>query len=161
MNTATLILWIIALLFGFYAWRQNDGSLENGFKLTWKTTRRNALLILIAFILVGYIDLLSPTELVKSWIGPQSGLLGILIATGVGMILPGGPYVVFPLIAILYESGASLAAVITLVTSWATLAFLTVSFELPFMGWRFTKIRWGLGLTIPLIAGSLTLLLMG
>lgn len=159
MDTATIVLWIIAIAFGAYAWRKGDGSLKKGGVLAWKTTRQNAALLVIAFFIVGYIDLLSPTALIQSWIGPQSGWKGIFLAEGLGMLLPGGPYVVFPLIAILYESGASLSAVITLVTSWATLAFLTVSFELPFMGWRFTLIRWGLGLSIPLIAGSVTMLI--
>lgn len=161
MSTATIILWIIAAALGVYAWRKKDGSLKRGGNLAWVTLRSNAVLLILAFLIVGYIDTLSPTELVRSWIGPQSGLRGILLAEGIGMVLPGGPYVVFPLIAILYQSGASLAAVVTLVTSWATLAFLTVSFELPLMGWRFTVIRWGLGLSIPLIAGTGTLLLAG
>lgn len=161
MNTATLVLWIIAAVFAIIAWQQKDGSLARGGKLAWTTFLRNAALLLLAFLIVGYIDLLSPTALVKTWIGPQSGWRGILLAEAIGMVLPGGPYVVFPLIAILYQSGASLPAVITLITSWATLAFLTVSFELPFMGWRFTAIRWGLGLTIPFIAGSLTLIFLG
>jgi len=161
MNTATIVLWVIALALGGWAWKKRDGSLKKGGVLAWKTACQNGALLVIAFVIVGYIDLLSPTELIQSWIGPQSGWKGIFLAEGLGMLLPGGPYVVFPLIAILYQSGASLSATITLVTSWATLAFLTVSFELPFMGWRFTLIRWGLGLSIPLIAGGVTLLIMG
>jgi hypothetical protein len=69
------------------------------------------------------------------------------------MLLPGGPYVVFPLIAILAQAGAGFGPVITLITSWATQSLLTVSFELPFMGWRFTAVRWGIGLFIPVFAG--------
>ncbi len=48
-----------------------------------------------------------------------------------------------------------------MVTSWATLAFLTVTFELPFMGWRFTAVRWGLGLVVPLLAGGVAYLFFG
>jgi hypothetical protein len=46
-----------------------------------------------------------------------------------------------------------------MITSWATLALLTVSFELPFMGWRFSIIRLGLGLLIPLLVGVIGTLL--
>ena len=70
------------------------------------------------------------------------------------MLLPGGPYVVFPLIAVFYGAGAGLGPAVTLVTSWATQALLTITFELPFMGWRFTAIRWGLGLVVPVLAGA-------
>lgn len=77
------------------------------------------------------------------------------------MMLPGGPYVVFPLIAILFEAGAGLASVITIITSWSTQSLLTLSFELPFMGWRFTVIRWGIGLIIPLTAGAAAMFIWG
>lgn len=160
MNTATLVLWIIAACLIFFAWRQGGSTLIQGAKLSWITVYRNAFILLFAFIIVGFVDVLSPTKLVKSWIGPASGWKGILIAEGVGMFLPGGPYVVFPLISVLYKSGASLAAVITLITSWSTQALLTISFELPFMGTRFTLIRWGLGLIIPFLAGSAALLIL-
>lgn len=70
------------------------------------------------------------------------------------MLLPGGPYVVFPLIAALYQTGAGLGAAVTLTTSWATLALLNLSFEIPFMGWRFTLIRWPLALVLPVASGA-------
>jgi len=76
------------------------------------------------------------------------------------MLLPGGPYVVFPLIAALYQAGAGLGAAVTLVTSWATLALLSLAFELPFMGWRFSAIRWGLGLAFPLLVGGAAQVIM-
>jgi uncharacterized membrane protein YraQ (UPF0718 family) len=104
---------------------------------------------------------LSPEELVSAWIGPDSGYKGILSAEFLGMLLPGGPYVVFPLIAILAQAGAGLAPVITLITSWSTQSLLTISFELPFMGWRFTAIRWSIGLAIPLLAGIVVALIWG
>jgi len=79
----------------------------------------------------------------------------------IGLLLPGGPYVVFPLIAVLYRAGAGIGPAVTLVTSWATLALISVTFELPFMGWRFTAVRWGLGLIVPLIAGAAAQVLFG
>jgi uncharacterized membrane protein YraQ (UPF0718 family) len=159
MATATIFLWIIALALLGYAWTRQDGSVQKGGQLAWKTTRRNALLLGLAFLIVGFVKVLNPTEIVRTWIGPDSGWTGLLLATGVGMLLPGGPYVVFPLIAVLHQNGAGMGAVITLITSWSTQAFLTVTFELPFMGWRFTVIRWGLGLSLPLIAGAIVQLI--
>ncbi|MBT3389789.1 MAG: hypothetical protein HN413_05200 [Chloroflexi bacterium] len=156
MTTATITLWIIALPLLVYAWRRRDNSLNKGLQLAWSTTRRNAALLIIAFIIVGYVNILSPTELVQKWIGADSGWQGLFLAEIIGMLLPGGPYVVFPLIAVLHNAGAGLGAVVTLVTSWATQALLTITFELPFMGWRFVAIRWGLGLAVPLLAGAIT-----
>jgi len=161
MNSATIILWCIAGALFLYSWREGAGTVKRGGLLAWETTKQNALLLVLAFIIVGFVNILSPEELVKTWIGPNTGLFGILLAELVGMFLPGGPYVVFPLIAILFEAGAGFAPVITLITSWATQSFLTISFELPFMGWRFTILRWGMGLVIPLIAGIVAILFWG
>lgn len=153
MTTATLTLWIITLGLLIYAWSRKDGSVQKGLSLAWSTTRRNAALLVVAFVIVGYVNVLSPTQLVEAWIGPHSGLKGLFLAEIIGMLLPGGPYVVFPLIAVLYSAGAGLGPAVTLITSWATQALLSVTFELPFMGWRFAAIRWGLGLAVPLLAG--------
>ena len=123
--------------------------------------KRNALVLLIAFLIVGYVDVLSPTQLIQDWIGPKTGFRGIALAEFIGMLLPGGPYVVFPLIAILYNSGAGIGPAVTIITSWSTQALLTVGFELPFMGWRFAVVRWGLGLLAPLFTGVVAMWLFG
>ncbi|MBE9523935.1 MAG: permease [Chloroflexi bacterium] len=154
MTTATVTMWVITAFLFVVAWRRRDESLNQSIKIAWETTKRNAALLIVAFIIVGFVNVLSPTELVKSWIGPSSGWRGLILAEVIGMLLPGGPYVVFPLIAVLYQAGAGLGPVIAITTSWATQALLTITFELPFMGWRFTMIRWGLGLVVPLFAGA-------
>lgn len=161
MNSATIILWCIAGFLFLYSWKEGTSTVKRGGLLAWETTKQNALLIFLAFIIVGFVNILSPDELVKAWIGPNSGWRGIMLAEFIGMMLPGGPYVVFPLMAILFEVGAGFAPVITLVTSWSTQSLLTISFELPFMGWRFTVIRWSMGLMIPLLAGVAAMFIWG
>ncbi len=161
MNTATGTLVLLAGGLFFYAWRRGDGSHRRGIVQGWQTLRRTLPLLIIAFAIVGYVNVLSPQTLVQAWLGPHSGWRGLLLAEGVGMILPGGPYVVFPLIATLYQAGAGLGPAVTMVTSWALLALLGVTFELSFMGWRFTAVRWGLGLICPLLAGGIAIAIFG
>jgi len=161
MNTATIILVVLALILLFIAWRRGDGSHRQGITLGWQTLRRTTPLLLVAFVIVGFVNVLSPQDLVQTWIGPDSGWTGLLLAEAIGMLLPGGPYVVFPLIAVLYDNGAGIGPAVTIVTSWAALGLLSVTFELPFMGWRFTAVRWGLSLVFPLLVGAATLLLVG
>lgn len=161
MSSATIILWIIAAVLLIFSWRAGQETLERGFQSAWKITKQNVLLIVLAFLIVGYVNVLSPEELITSWIGPNSGVQGILSSEFLGMLLPGGPYVVFPIIDLLMQAGAGLAPVITLITSWSTQSLLTVSFELPFMGWRFTAVRWTIGLIIPLLTGFAAALIWG
>ncbi|MEN8243148.1 MAG: permease [Chloroflexota bacterium] len=161
MTIATISLWVIAVVLSVFAWKKQDGSLQSAFSLGWKTFKRNALILLLAFVIVGFVNVLSPQNLIEKLLGPDSGWQGLFLAEALGMILPGGPYAVFPLIGVIYLSGAGLGPVVTLITSWSMLALLTVTFELPFMGWRFTAVRWGLGLAAPLVAGALAALLSG
>ena len=161
MNQATLILVVLVLILWIYAWRRGDGSHRRGVSMGWHTLKRTLPLLLIAFVIVEYVKVLAPQDLVSSWIGPDSGWRGLLVGTGAGMLLPGGPYAVFPLIAALYQAGAGLGPTLAIITSWSVLALLTVSFELPFLGWRFTLLRIGMGLAIPLLVGLVGTFLFG
>ena len=161
MSSATIILWCIAVILFAFSWKKGTNTVKLGAQAAWNTTKQNGLLIFLAFIIVGFVNVLSPEDLITAWIGPDSGWKGILSAEFLGMLMPGGPYVVFPLIAILAQAGAGIAPVITLITSWSTQALLTISFELPFMGWRFTVIRWSAGLLVPLMTGLIAILLWG
>lgn len=161
MTTATIILWIISLILVLVSWRRRDDSLRIGTASGWKTMKGNAAVLILAFLIVGYINILSPTQLIQDWIGPQSGVSGLLLAEIIGMLLPGGPYVVFPLIAVLYSSGAGIGPAVTIITSWSTQALLTIGFELPFMGWRFSVLRWGLGLFVPFVTGLIAMRFFG
>jgi hypothetical protein len=95
MTVATLSLTILAAILLLYAWQRNDGSHRRGIVLGWQTLRRTLPLLLVAFAIVGYVNVLSPQNLVQAWLGPDSGWTGLLLAEGLGMLLPGGPYVVF------------------------------------------------------------------
>ncbi len=159
MNTVTALLWVLALAMLAYAWRQGDNSHRRGVAQGWQTLKRTLPLLIVAFAIVGYVNVLAPQRLVQAWIGPGSGWSGLVLGEVAGMLLPGGPYVVFPLISALYRAGAGLGPAITIITAWAMSALLSVSFELPFMGWRFTAVRWGLGLAFPLLAGLLAQML--
>lgn len=161
MNTATAILTLLALGMGIYAWRRDDGSLGRGLQMGWMTLRRTLALLLVAFALVGYVNVLAPQTLVQSWIGPESGWTGLLLGEFAGMLMPGGPYVIFPLIAALYQAGAGLGPTLAMISSWALLALITVSFEIPFLGWRFTAVRFALSLLLPALIGLVGMALFG
>ena len=161
MTQATIILIALALILLAYAFSRRDDSHKRGLELGWATLKRTLPLLLVAFAIVGYVETLAPQELVSQWIGPDSGWTGLLIGTLAGMLMPGGPYVIFPLIAAIYSSGAGMGPTLAMITSWSSLALLSVSFELPFLGWRFTLVRLSVGLVIPPLVGLLGVLLFG
>ena len=161
MNQATVILVILAALMITLAARRRDGSLRRGLDLSWTTLKRTIPLMLVAFAIVGLVEELAPQEIVRAWIGPGSGIQGIFIGEVGGALLPGGPYVVFPLIAALYQAGAGIGPTLAMITSWSGLALLSAAYELPFLGWRFTLIRMGLASSVPLLVGLLGMIIFG
>lgn len=159
MTTAVIVLWLIALGLSFFAWRKRDGTLNAGIEKGWITLKNNILILLIAFLIVGFVEVLSPQNLIEQYLGPESGWNGLLLAEVIGMLMPGGPYAVFPIVGVIYAGGAGLGPMVTLISSYSLLALLTITFELPFMGWRFTAVRWGIATLVPILAGSIAMIL--
>ncbi len=161
MNLSTIILTILAIGMASIAFYRGKPVLASGLAISWRTFKRTAVLLLLAFSIVGFINVLSPQEIIRQLIGPESGFTGLLVGTITGMLLPGGPYVVFPLIASIYEAGAGIGPTLAVITSWASLALLSVSFEIPFLGWRFSALRISLGIGVPILVGFAGQLLIG
>ena len=111
--------------------------------------------------LSGLIEVLLPAALVRTWLGTEAGLRGPIVGSIAGAFMPGGPYVVFPIMATLYRAGASLGTTVSLVTGWALWGVVTVAFEIPIMGPRFSAIRIGISLLMPTLAGFLAQALFG
>jgi uncharacterized membrane protein YraQ (UPF0718 family) len=81
-------------------------------------------------------------------------LRGILLASGLGMVTPAGPFVAMPIAAVMLRSGAGVAPVIAFLTAWALLALhRLVAWEIPILGWRLAALRYGVSLAIPVLAG--------
>lgn len=161
MNVSTIILTILAIGMASVAFHRGKTFLASGLEISWRTFRRTAVLLLLAFSIVGFINVLSPQDIIRQLIGPESGFTGLLVGTITGMLLPGGPYVVFPLIASIYEAGAGIGPTLAVITSWASLALLSVSFEIPFLGWRFSALRISLGIVVPILVGLVGQVLIG
>lgn len=110
----------------------------------------------LGFLLAGLVTVLIPSDLVARLIGEGSGLQGLVIATIAGILTPGGPYLQFPLIAALANSGAGVGAMGAYLTAWSLLGGnRAVVWEIPILGPSFTAARWAISLIIPVAVGLL------
>lgn len=159
MIIAFIILLIPAAAISVYAYKKGDGSHVRGFKIAGNTFANIAPLLLIAFILAGFMQVVIPPELIESWLGEKAGLKGIFVGSIGGALIPGGPYIAFPIIASVYKAGAGLGTVVACVTGWAMWGIITAMFELAIIGHRFTILRLGLVLIFPPCAGIITTLI--
>ena len=156
MNFATLTMVVLATALWTYARWRRDGSHWRGLLQGWSTLQDTFHLLVLAFIIVGYATVLIPLTGLHNWIGPDSGGRGLLLALGMGTFLPGGPYVILPLIGTLNDLGIGLGATIALINGWAGLSLLNAAWEMRYLGWQFTAVRWTLMLLFLLLIGFLT-----
>ncbi|MFP4194680.1 MAG: permease [Desulfobacterales bacterium] len=158
MTTAMIILAALAAIAAVHAYRKRDGSHIEGFKIAGKTFTNIAPLLIIAFIMAGFMQVVIPPELIQNWLGEEAGLKGIFIGSIGGALIPGGPYVAFPIISSVFKAGAGLGTTVACVTGWAMWGIITCIFEIAIVGPRFTFLRLGLVLVFPPLAGALTVI---
>jgi hypothetical protein len=108
----------------------------------------------------GFVAEALPNEWIAPWLGPESGLLGVVIATLGGALTPGGPVVGFSIGAAALKSGAGAPQVIAYSTAWALYAIhRLVIWEVPMMPARVVWLRALVSLPLPFLAAGLAILL--
>ena len=118
-------------------------------------------MIFAGIALGSVIQVVVPKEVIAKTLGKESGLLGILLATGLGAVVPGGPYVVYPVFAFLYAAGADISPIIAFIVAWSTIALGRVPFELAFFNLKIVATRILVSIPFPIIAGYLTKVVSG
>jgi uncharacterized membrane protein YraQ (UPF0718 family) len=112
--------------------------------------------LLLGFALAGLIDVLIPSATLVRWLGAESSGRGILVGWFVGLVIPGGPYVFFPVVAALARQGAAPAAVLTLITAKTLVSPIRMlTYEAPVLGWPLTLARLIPGVVAPPLLGLL------
>ena len=118
-------------------------------------------LLVAAFIVAGLTQVLISREQVERWLGTQSGWRGILIACVAGAIIPGGPYVYYPIAAALLKSGAGLGVMVAFVTAKNFWSITKLPFEFGLLGPELTTIRYLLTFALPPLFGWLANVIFG
>ena len=114
----------------------------------------------LAYVSAALVQILVPREFITRWLGDKSGLKGVAIATGVGVITPGGPMMSFPIVSAMSNAGTGRAALIAYLTSWETLGFQRIlSWEFPLIGVEYSMIRTIASIPLPFIAAWCSTLL--
>jgi len=107
----------------------------------------------------GFLAEVLPQELIISWFGPDSGILGLTIATIVGCATPGGPVVGFAIAATALKSGAGAPQVIAFVSAWSLFALQRLlMWELPVMDQKAVWVRIAVSLPLPFLAAAIAML---
>jgi uncharacterized membrane protein YraQ (UPF0718 family) len=100
----TLIVYLFSAVYSPSTREKTVRSVETGAM----SLARISLLLLSGVFLGSFVGTFLPRELVSGLLGSESGFTGVLLGTLFGAVMPGGPYVLFPIVAALFSSGAAI-----------------------------------------------------
>jgi uncharacterized membrane protein YraQ (UPF0718 family) len=149
---------LLAVLFAV-AWRSGGGKHVKGIRFGFEHLVVNLPRVFCALLTAGFIGEILPRDVIASWLGHESGVLGIAVAAAVGAVMPGGPIIAFPIVVALAKAGAGFPALVTFLTSWSILGLQRVfAFELPMMGPKFVMNRLMVAFVLVPLSGGLAYL---
>jgi hypothetical protein len=155
-----ILLWLVVAALAFFTSMRGRVLLHDGARAGLGEFIRLLPRIGAGVIGAGFIAEIVPKALVADWIGPGSGISGVLIATLGGGLTPGGPVVGFSIGAAALKSGAGAPQVIAYSTAWALYAIhRLVIWEVPMMPARVVWLRAAVSLPLPFIAAATAMLL--
>ena len=108
----------------------------------------------LGFLLAGLFDVLVSTELLVKWLGAEQAGRGIVVAWVAGLAIPGGPYVLFPIMANLFGKGVAAGPLIALISAKTLVSPIRMlTYEAPLLGWPLTLARFVPGVLVPPLLG--------
>lgn len=156
----TLVLFIAGLALGVVAYFEGGwNSVLAGLSGTGHLLVGVTLLIVAAFVLAGLIQVMISKETVTRWLGEGSGWRGFLIGGVAGALIPGGPYVYYPIAVAFLRSGANIGTIVTFVVAKNLWTLSRLPIEVALLGVHVTWVRYLVTLVFPPLAGLLAQLL--
>jgi uncharacterized membrane protein YraQ (UPF0718 family) len=158
----TIFIAAVALLMGVLAYLQGGFDLVlRGLRIGGSTLLDVTILLLAAFLVAGLTQVLIPRETIERWLGVGSGWRGILLACLAGALIPGGPYVYYPIAGGLLKSGASLGVLVAFVTAKNLWSVSRLPYEFALLGPDLTLLRYALTFLFPPLIGFLAEAIFG
>jgi uncharacterized membrane protein YraQ (UPF0718 family) len=156
MDISLVILLVLAICVGLFALVKDRSLPMQGLYASGRLFGSVWIELLLGFLIAGLLEvLISPSE-ISAWLGTESSMRGILVGWMAGLVIPGGPYLLFPIAANLWKTGAAPGALIALITAKTLVSPIRMlTYEAPLLGWPLTLARCVPALFVPPIIGIL------
>jgi uncharacterized membrane protein YraQ (UPF0718 family) len=152
-NTVLIMTGITLLLAAIGVAGQGPGIIADALMAGGKMLTEVVPLLIAAFILGGMIQVVVSKETINKWLGKDSGIKGILIGGIAGALIPGGPYVYYPIAASFLLSGAEIGTAVTFVVAKNLWSLSRLPMEIALLGPGLTFVRFVVTFTFPIIVG--------
>jgi uncharacterized membrane protein YraQ (UPF0718 family) len=154
MDTDVLVMGGLTILMVIWAFTRGRDLPFRGFQAGFRLLEDVWLPLLLGFCLAGLFEVMISRDMLVKWMGKESGFQGIMLGWLVGLLIPGGPYVVFPVAAALFKEGMGVGPLLTFITAKSLLSPIRMfTWEVPFLGWAFVTARTVPSLFLPPIVG--------
>jgi len=160
MLALNIFLWVIVAALGLMAAMRGTHLFRDSVRGSIIDFLQQLPRIALGVIGSGFIAEAMPQDLIVPWIGPQSGLLGVAIATIGGAATSGGPVVGFSIAAAALKAGGGAPQVIAYVVAWSLFSLQRlIGWEIPLMPARVVWLRAAVSVPLPFIAAAAAMLL--
>lgn len=112
-------------------------------------------LIVAAVLIGGALEVMISKQWIAGVLGSEAGIRSVFSGTFLGVLMPGGPYVVFPIASTLYAKGAGIAGLVALIVGWSTLGASKWVYGIAFLDSKLVGLTILFSLPAPIIAGLL------
>ncbi|HET6282268.1 MAG TPA: permease [Polyangia bacterium] len=150
-------LWILLgllIVAAGYAFARDRHLPLDGLFATARLLRGVWIELLLGFLLAGLVDVLIPADALVRWLGSERPMRGIAVGWVVGLAIPGGPYLLFPIVANLFGKGVAAGPLIALVSAKTLISPIRMlTYEAPLLGWPLTLARLLPALAVPPLLG--------
>jgi uncharacterized protein len=117
-------------------------------------------LLAAAFLLAGLIQVMVPREFIERWLGRGAGVKAVLLGAVAGALVPGGPYISYPIAASFFIEGAEIGTVMAFIAAKNVWTLTRLPMEVALLGVSVTFLRYIITFPIPIIVGLLANLIL-
>lgn len=121
----------------------------------WMFFSEMILFLPLMFILIGLFDVWVPREKIEKHIGNEAGWKGTGLVILMAMLQAGPLYGAFPFAYILWKKGCSVRNVFIYLGAYSTIKIPMLTFEIGFLGLKFSLLRTLISLPLFIVIGFL------
>lgn len=121
----------------------------------WMFFSEMILFLPLMFILIGLFDVWVPREKIEKHIGSDAGWKGTGLVILLAMLQAGPLYGAFPFAYLLWKKGSSVRNIFIYLGAFSTIKIPMLTFEIGFLGLKFSLLRTLISLPLFIVAGYL------
>lgn len=144
MDLSTIILYSFSIILLVVSLIKDKQKSMKAIKKGWMAFKKIIPVLIPLFMIVGIVLSIVTPEVIKSLLGEESGVLGVLIGMVAGSVAFMPPFVTYPLGAELLENGAGYPQVAAFVTTLMAVGLVYWAAEVKYFGKKAVILRNGL-----------------